>query len=264
MDWNDAYANAAYIEAADLYPEKWANEAQEFRVQHADHSDFDVAYGQHPREVYDHFRVSNPKGAIVFVHGGYWKKFDKNSWSHLARGGVERGMDVYIPSYPLCPDVRISDITKSLVKFINQLPQDMPIYLTGHSAGGHLVARLICEKVLDDAVLGAIKRVLPISGLFDLRPLLATQMNDILRLDLEEAQMESPVLLEANKVSVMLWVGENERPEFIRQSTLLANIWQGQHIDVEFFKETGKHHFDVIEGLADPHSPMLNKLLDIE
>jgi arylformamidase len=50
------------------------------------------------------------KGLVVFVHGGYWKAFDKSVWSHLASGPLAHGYAVAVPSYTLCPDNSISEL----------------------------------------------------------------------------------------------------------------------------------------------------------
>ncbi|MBP0645243.1 hypothetical protein J8J17_25980, partial [Mycobacterium tuberculosis] len=79
------------------------------------------------------------------------------------------------------------------------------------------------------------RKTVPISALGDLRPLMKTRMNETFHLDAVEARLESPALLEPQEgIDVTAWVGGAERPEFVRQSTLLANIWSGFecHADV--------------------------------
>ena len=148
-DWNDAYANGAYIQGADEYPEKWALLAQNYRegMAGSDRARLDVGYGASERERLDLFMpVDAPQGLAVFVHGGYWKAFDKSTWSHLAAGAVERGYAVAIPSYTLCPTATISEITAQIARAISQAAGMVPgpVHLAGHSAGGHLVARMAC------------------------------------------------------------------------------------------------------------------------
>ena len=64
---------------------------------------------------------------------------------------------------------------------------------------------------------------------------------------------ESPALQEPrNGVPVTCWVGAAERPEFRRQNALLANIWTGCGVATRAVEEPDRHHFDVIDGLADP------------
>lgn len=263
MDLDDAYANAKYIPDAADYLERWEESAQAWRQMEnaAGRLLVNLSYGEHAREEFDLFLPSGrPEGLIVFVHGGYWHLFDKFRWSHFAAGATARDWAVAIPSYPLAPDVRISDITKSIGKAIEEAARHVrgPIVLTGHSAGGHLVTRMLCEDGLAPEVAARLKAVVPISPLSDLRPLIETKMNAELRLDPSEAAAESPCLLpKCVDVPVTVWVGGAERPAFLDQARWLANAWDNTtvHIDPE------RHHFDVIDGLKDPDSPLMNALI---
>jgi arylformamidase len=268
-DWDDAYANGAHIESAADYPPKWARQAQQFRQQMTQRqlADLDIAYGDSERQSLDLFRQENaPNGLLVFVHGGYWRAFDKSSWSHLARAAVERGWAVAMPSYDLAPNVSISEITRQIGVAVSKAASlvDGPIRLTGHSAGGHLVTRMICEDSLLTALVAKrIDRVISISGLHDLRPLLQTKMNDDFRIIAAQAEAESAALKQPQgNAELLCWVGTNERPEFIRQSALLANIWTGFGLKTSFHQAQGQHHFNVIDGLSDPQSALARALLD--
>ena len=76
-------------------------------------------YGHGTREVLDLFMPEGaPKGLVVFVHGGYWMKFDRSYWSHLAAGAQAQGWAVAMPSYDLCPRVRIADITRQIANAV--------------------------------------------------------------------------------------------------------------------------------------------------
>ena len=183
----------------------------------------DCAYGEGPRERLDLFFPDGPsKGLVVFVHGGFWMRFDKSFWSHLAEGPVRRGWAVAVPSYALAPAVRIRDITPAIARAIAYAASRAPgpIALAGHSAGGHLVARMAClDGPLPAPERARLVRVAPISGLFDLRPLMRTRMNRTLGLDEAEAVAESPALARPLPgLNLTAWVGADERPEFVRQS----------------------------------------------
>ena len=191
--------------------------------------------------------------------------FDKSSWSHLAAGALERGWAVCIPSYTLAPQARISEISRQFATAVRFAADRVegPLRLAGHSAGGHLVTRMVCaDSPLPSSVTDRIDRVVSISGLHDLRPLQRTQMNATLRLDEAEASAESPALHQPMKqCSVICWVGGNERPEFVRQGELLANIWTGLGGAMRCVHAAGRHHFDVIEDLADPTSELTEALI---
>lgn len=267
-DWNDAYANGPNIPGGERWPAAWVQPAQGFRdeLARSGQATLDIGYGEQPRNRFDLFRPEGqPKGLVVFVHGGFWRALDKSFWSHLARGPVESGYAVAMPSYTLCPEVRIADITREIAAAIGQAAGmiEGPILLTGHSAGGHLVTRMISvTSPLPAATRVRIKNTVSISGVHDLRPLMKTAMNSDLRIDDAEAQTESPVLLQPMpKARLTCWVGSAERPEFIRQNALLANIWTGLGAQTCTIEEPGRHHFDVIDGLADRKHPMVQTLL---
>jgi acetyl esterase/lipase len=263
LDWDDAYSNAVHIAGGALYPEKWDALAKAFRAKMlaAGRAELDVRYGPSERETLDLFQpAGQPEGLAIFAHGGYWMAFDKSSWSHLAAGALERGWAFCIPSYTLAPEARISEIARQFARAIQFVAgrMDGPLRLAGHSAGGHLVTRMVCEdSALPDSVRGRIGHVVSISGLHDLRPLLRTRMNATLRMDDAEAAAESPALKRPmTRCSVTCWVGSDERPEFLRQNDLLANIWTGLGASMRSIHVEGRHHFNVIEDLADPASKL--------
>ena len=229
IDWDDAFANAAYIPDGISYPAKWNMAAPNFRESHKV-TELDVPYGSHIRQRLDLFWPdATPKGLAVFVHGGYWLDFDKSCWSHLAAGACTQGWAVALPSYVLAPEARIGGITRAIGIAISVAAQkvDGPIHLAGHSAGGHLVSRMACATApINIEVAARVKRIVSISGLHDLRPLMCTRMNECLGLDAAEATAESTGLqVPRADVSVICWVGTQERPEFLRQSRMLEESW---------------------------------------
>ncbi|SNR40843.1 alpha/beta hydrolase [Paracoccus sediminis] len=254
-DWDDAYANAAHIPQSETFVPRWTAAAASFR-------------DRHPPRPLGRGHLFRPQGTarglMVFIHGGYWMRFDPSLWSHLAAGGLMRGWAVAVPAYTLAPQARIGQMVAEVAALIVEAAAqvDGPIALTGHSAGGHLAARMICPDILPDSVAARVTACVPISPLTDLRPLLRTAMAETLRLDAAEAAAQSPALLAPRPgIPVSTWVGGAERPEFIRHARLLANVWAGLGAATECVTDPGRHHFDVIEGLERADSPLVERLL---
>ena len=84
-----------------------------------------------------------------------------------------------------------------------------------------------------------------------------TKMNETLKLTELEARNESPALRRPRAgARVMCWVGSDERPEFIRQTDLLANIWHGLGAAMACHHAEGRHHFNVIDDLMETESAL--------
>lgn len=257
-----AYNNVDFIPGGADYAGRWEEEARAFREREAavGRARLNHPYGEGERQRIDIFHPAGPaEGLVVFVHGGYWLRFHRHFWSHFSEGLTARGWAVAMPSYTLAPDARITGITREIVRAVETAAQLIPgpIRLSGHSAGGHMVSRVLCHDIaLDPGVRARIERLVPISPVADLRPLLETSMNADLRLDEAEAASESPVLHPAPEVPVTVWVGAEERPVFLDQARDLAEAWGAEHRIAP-----GRHHFDVIDELREAESPLVNAIL---
>ena len=260
---DDEYANAAYILGADTLVARWESAAANFRaaLSKVGRAELDLAYGDTDRQRFDLFApLCTSKGVMIFVHGGYWLKFDKSYWSHLAQGAVEKGWHVALPSYDLCPTVRIHQITDQIAQALEVIGARIagPITLVGHSAGGHLVARMAVGELLPKVLYARIAKVMPISPVADLRPMLQTKMNEDFCLSEADAIAESPALMDTPACNVHVWVGADERPAFIDQARWLSGAW-----NAPLTLAPVKHHFDVIDALTDPTSDMVAQLLGV-
>ncbi|MGN7294367.1 alpha/beta hydrolase [Rhizobium sp. SAFR-030] len=267
-DWDNAYTNGANIPGGEAWPAAWVEPARAYREQllAAGRAQLDLSYGDKPRNRFDLFLPQEtPRGLVVYVHGGYWQGLDKSYWSHLAAGSVDSGYAVAMPSYTLCPEVRVGEIVEEVSAAITDAANEIdgPIHLTGHSAGGHLVTRMIAAtSPLAPAIRQRVRTVVSISGVHDLRPLVNTSLNKNLRLSAEEAAAESPVLMSpGDGARLFCWVGGNERAEFIRQNALMASLWLGLGAETGAYVEPDRHHFSVVDGLANLDHPLTRTLL---
>jgi arylformamidase len=228
----------------------------------------DRRYGDMPGETIDIFPARKGDGScMMFIHGGYWRSLDKQDFSFLAPTWVDAGVSLAVVNYDLCPKVTMEDIVQQMLRASRWLwlhaeeygmDQDR-LYVSGHSAGGHLTAMMMCALWPSyDAALpkDLWKGGLAISGVYDLRPLLSVPfLQQDLRLDDESALRLSPAFLPpATRAPVMTSVGGAESSEFRRQNALLRERWRGA-----FFGDVsmpGKNHFSVMDALAEPTSSL--------
>lgn len=256
MDMDRQYAIGAFIPGSGDLPGLWSQKAATFRAGLGARAELDLAYGQTGRQRFDLFHPDGPsRGLLVFVHGGYWMAFGRESWSHLAAGALARGWAVAMPSYTLAPEARVSQMTTEVAMAVRAAAARVggPVVVTGHSAGGHLSARMGGADVDVPAA-----RVVPISPLADLEQIAQTGMQDKLRLSAEEIATESPARqpLRAG-VQAHVWVGGQERPAFLWQARTLSESW-----DCPWTVWPGTHHFNVIDDLERPNSALMAACLD--
>ena len=73
--------------------------------------EIDIAYGPAPRQGFDMFRCG-AAGAplLVFLHGGWWQRNNRQVFSCMAEGPLALGLDVALIGYTLAPDARLTQI----------------------------------------------------------------------------------------------------------------------------------------------------------
>jgi arylformamidase len=261
IDLEAEYNNRARVPEHPTHIAGWQKDAAAYRQNAA--CELDVAYGHGERHHIDFFHPLNGSAdapIILFIHGGYWQSLDKSYFSHLARGANERGYSVAIPSYDLAPAATLSQIiacTQSAASFVMNRT-DRPLVATGHSAGGHLS---VCLMAKPEALMRPIRAAMPISGLFELAPLVPTSVNKALDLSVEEAQRLSPLNWTPPAGGhLAAIVGGAESGEFLRQSRIIADQWSHSGVATHYYEVPGAHHFDVLAGLADPADPLVEIL----
>src|SRR5881394_1895931 len=179
-------------------------------------SHLDLRYGDAPGETIDLFPARKGDGScLMFIHGGYWRSLDKKDFSFLAPALVGAGISLAVVNYDLCPKVSIEEIVRQMLRASRWLwlhaedygmDQDR-LYVSGHSAGGHLAAMLMCAQwpAFDSQLPKDLwKGGLAISGIYDLRPLVDVDwLNADLRLDEAAALKASPATNRASSCGRM-------------------------------------------------------------
>src|SRR4051794_38298326 len=257
IDYEAEYNNRARVPEHPAIIEQWTRDAAAYRDAVRDRHSV-IRYGDGERQFVDLFRPERPEpsATVIFIHGGYWQGFHPSQFSHMARGLNAQGVAVAVPGYDLCPNVRVGDIVEQMRAACRAVaghgPMDGRLIASGHSAGGHLAA---CLLATDWAALGLPAGLVPaayaISGLFDLKPLLATRVNDALGLDESEAERLSPIHWTPPAGTVFdAVVGGAESSEYLRQSATITERWGQAGVTTRYEAVPGANHFTVPAPLA--------------
>jgi len=233
----------------------------------------DLAYGPHPGERLDVFPARGPGVPVhVFVHGGYWQRLDKSDSSFVARGLQPSGVAVVVINYALIPTVDMDELVRQCRASIVWVHKNAPsfggdpnrIFVSGHSAGGHLVAMLMSTDWNAFAGLPSdvIKAGCGISGLYDLEPIRLSYLNEVLKLTPESARRNGPVHCPpARSGPLLLPVGGLEGAEYHRQGDELAAVWRTRRLACQTIDMPGHHHFSILTELEDPGTTLSRLLL---
>jgi len=273
IDYEVEYNNRARVPEHPEIFARWAGEAEFYRADMLKNgrAELGLTYGSTPRQAIDLFLAEGHENAplAIFIHGGWWRSLDPSTFSQMARGPNARGISVAVVGYDLCPNVGIGDIVEQMRRMCAFLWQRFGRRMTvyGHSAGGHLAAALVAtdwRTLYPKAPTDLVPAAYSISGVFDLTPLLATSLNQDLRLDPAQARNLSPLFwpVAAGRIFDAV-AGGLESNEFKRQSRAIAQAWQQAGAQARYEEIAGTNHFTVIDPLSDPQSAMAAHVADL-
>ena len=255
LDLEREYNNRARVPENPGIMKGWADDSAAYRAIKAPR---EVRYGVGERHTFDLFEAGDGP-AVMYIHGGYWQALDKSWHSIHARGLNARGVTVAVPSYDLCPNVRIGEIVENIRAAVQTLARETgrDVIVSGHSAGGHLAACMLATEA-------SVPAAYAISGLFELAPLIPTTLNNALRLDRPEAESLSPLLWPAPEGKVLdAVVGGAESGEFLRQSADMVRAWGEDGVETRYEEIDGANHFTVIAPLTNPNSAMVERIVQL-
>jgi arylformamidase len=236
----------------------------------------DVAFGPSPQEVLDIFPAddaSGPAPVQVFFHGGYWRAFHKDDFSFVARAFAAKGAAVVVVNYALIPTVDMDELVRQCRAALGWVHRNAAsfggdagrVFVSGHSAGGHLVATMMAtdwpafDGLPDDILKGGCS----VSGLFDLEPIRLGILNEELNLSTDDLARHSPLHLEPRVAApLILAVGGDESDEFHRHGDELAAAWGSKGAKCRVLKMAGLNHFSILEGMRDPESDLAQAIHD--
>lgn len=233
-----------------------------------------IRYGEAARESFDFFpadaSAGAPRATLVYFHAGYWQSRDKSTFRFIAPAFTRHGLHVALVNYPLCPHVALCDLLDAARRSVvavrahvaAQGPGDLPLVVSGHSAGGHIAAELGLLGLGDGAA--HVDGVVALSGIYDLAPLVDTTLNTHLGLDAARARRYSPVWRVGPVAPPALFaVGGAETPAFLDQNQRMAAAWRtAGHPSAEEVVP-GADHFSLLEQLVAPDSRLHHAVLAV-
>lgn len=204
---------------------------------------------------------------VVYFHGGYWQELSPDDSLFPATAFVDRRVAYAAAGYTLAPRATLREIVEqaanaviALRRFASASRMATPrIVIAGSSAGAHLAAMLLTldwrsrshdgMPPFDGAIL--------LSGIYDLRPLVGTYINDALRLDERSAFELSPQYRPLHaRVPVTVCWGEHETNEFQRQSRNLVERLARGGLLCAAGEIPARNHFDLVFDLGVPDTPL--------
>eukprot|EP01135_Chromosphaera_perkinsii_P002258 Nk52_evm44s221 gene=Nk52_evmTU44s221 len=220
------------------------------------------------------------KHVVLYYHGGYWQCMGLPHAGFMANSLCSEGVTVVSVGYNLVPDVTMTGMMnecRASLAWAYKHFSSANLFACGHSAGGHISAMLMMTGYEEWERAFMIPRsltaerpllagIIPVSGVFDLRPLRISKENDVLHMTMEEAESLSPKLILERLDSenaldtvplcnMLVAYGEHDSPEFKRQSDEFVKhmtmvLKNEKAIETSHVED--EDHFSVIEKCALP------------
>jgi len=257
-----AYNNSQAVPESKEMFNAWVEQSKALRAQYPQH--LDLVYGPRMRDRIDYFSAGTNTPVLVFIHGGFWQMRSKDDFAFLANSFLKEGISVAMVGYPLAPDATMDEIVADSRLAIRYLAQHLPelggdpyrVVVSGWSSGGHLAT-----MVLDDPLL---RGGVSISGIFELKPLLKSYINDKLHMDEATAERNSPMRqLPGMSKPLALFVGSAELLEMRRQTRDYAQARVAAGLPMAYAEIPGANHYTILNDMMSPEGKIHQAIVSL-
>jgi arylformamidase len=238
----------------------------------------DVAYGETEPEKLDIYAPTGAEKApvLIDIHGGGFTMGSKNGRAIPAPAVTAAGV-IWVPiDYGLAPDFKMDQMIDHVRKAVAWVHANIAdyggdpdrLFVSGNSAGGYLTATTLMPGwhaeygIPADAIKGAV----PMSGLFDLEPIVlsAEGPNQALEMTMEDALRLSPIRhLPDQGCPIIVTYGAPEVESFIEESENFAAAWKNAGSPVETIVVPDAHHQAMGRELANPDSELFQAVMKL-
>ncbi|MFZ6665452.1 alpha/beta hydrolase [Peijinzhouia sedimentorum] len=105
-------------------------------------------------------KANGQNEVLIFIHGGSWNSGNKDIYNFLGSRFARKGIVTVIIDYPLSPDYQVHDMAKASSQAVNWVHENIQdyggnpdrIFVSGHSAGGHLASLISVRDVYFDSL----------------------------------------------------------------------------------------------------------------
>lgn len=215
-----------------------------------------------------------PKGqkefpVLVFIHGGGWRKGDKEKFEQFGRMFAAKRVGTVVPNYRLTPQVKhpehVKDVSrafawtyKNIAKYGGKTDQ---IFISGHSAGGQLVALLATDGSYlkaEGLSLANIKGAIPISGPYQLT---AARHKEVFG-DEDSCRQASPLThVKGHHPPFLLLYAEKDIPHCDEMTNAMVEALRksNDQADSQVFKD--RDHGSIVGNIPNDGDPVAEAML---
>jgi acetyl esterase/lipase len=216
-----------------------------------------------------------PRGAkgyptLFFIHGGGWRGGSRSGFDRIGRTFARNGVAFVSAGYRLSPKVKhpahVRDVAKGFawtVAHIGKYGGDAgQIFVSGHSAGGHLAALLATDGdylKAEKLSPSTIKGVIPVSGVFVVSP----RMKDVFGDDAAVCKKASPQShVRDGLPPFLILYGDGERNGLGRQAEAFAPALKGHMVEATVVVGKDRNHGSIMMRMGADSDPATQAVLE--
>ena len=237
----------------------------------------DIAYhdGKDADPVRHKLDLYLPKGhkdypVLLFVHGGGWRNGDKKHFEKLGEVFAGKGIGTVVIGYRLTPQVQHPAHVQDVARAVAWTHQNIgkhggrpdQIFVSGHSAGGHLVALLATDESYLKAQklsLKDIKGAIPISGVYEIAP---GRWSGAFGKDAEDCKQASPLShVKEHLPPFLILYAEKDGKGFDQMAEDFGQALRKKQCEAASIKFNDRTHGSIVANIPNQGDPTTQAML---